>query len=314
MAETGADISKAARLLLAEENVAIPTETVYGLAGIISSERAIRRIFEVKNRPFSDPLIVHVASIEAIRPLVKEIPLLAEKLLEAFSPGPLTILFEKSDLVPDLVTNASPLVAIRIPSHPLCRKLLEAVGEPIAAPSANPFGGISPTTPAHVQAGLGTKIPYILDGGDCPVGLESTIVKILPGNRLQVLRQGGISEEELRMFAELISENPAEKTMVPGSMLSHYAPRKPLFLVETKLPSGKAVYLRFQYLKDGILIEHQQILSATGNLQEAAKNLFAAMHRLDSLDADFIVAEYAPDKGLGKAINDRLRRAAAKSA
>ena len=314
MAETGADISKAARLLLAEENVAIPTETVYGLAGIISSERAIRRIFEVKNRPFSDPLIVHVASIEAIRPLVKEIPLLAKKLLEAFSPGPLTILFEKSDLVPDLVTNASPLVAIRIPAHPICRKLLETVGEPIAAPSANPFGGISPTTPAHVQAGLGAKIPYILDGGDCAVGLESTIVKILPGNRLQVLRQGGISEEELRLFAELSSENPAEKTVVPGSMLSHYAPRKPLFLVETKLPSGKAVYLRFQHLKNGILIEHQQILSDTGNLQEAAKNLFAAMHRLDSLDADFIVAEYAPDNGLGKAINDRLRRAAAKSA
>jgi L-threonylcarbamoyladenylate synthase len=314
MAETGTDISKTARLLLAGENIAIPTETVYGLAGIISSEKAIRRIFEIKNRPFSDPLIVHVASIEAIRPLVKEIPQLAEKLLEAFSPGPLTILFKKSDLVPDLVTNASPLVAIRIPAHPICRKLLETVGEPIAAPSANPFGGISPTTPAHVQAGLGAKIPYILDGGECKVGLESTIVKILHGNRLQVLRQGGISEEELLLFAELSSEAHSDKPVVPGSMLSHYAPRKPLFLDEKNLPFGKAVYLRFQNLKEGIPAKDQQVLSDTGNLQEAAKNLFAAMHKLDSLDADIMVAEYAPDKGLGKAINDRLQRASAKSA
>lgn len=312
MAESGTDIRKAAALLKAGENVAIPTETVYGLAGIISSEKAIRRIFEIKNRPFSDPLIVHVASKDAIPPLVKDIPELAWKLLNAFSPGPLTILFPKSENVSDLITNGSPWVAIRIPAHPLSLKLLEALGEPIAAPSANPFGGISPTSPAHVQAGLGNKIPYILEGGSCAVGLESTIVKILPDNQLKILRHGGISWEELMLFAELSTESPFGNPVVPGSMLSHYAPRKPLLLDEMNLPVGKGVFLRFQHLLNSIPDTDQQVLSPEGDVREAAQKLFAALHVLDSLDADFIVAEKVPDTGLGKAINDRLQRASAK--
>jgi len=312
MARIGKDIQEAAALLKAGENVAIPTETVYGLAGIISSEAAVRRIFERKSRPFSDPLIVHVASLEDVPPLVLDFPDLAMKLLEAFSPGPLTILLPKSDRVPDLVTNNSPLLAIRIPAHPMCLAVLKAVGEPLAAPSANPFGGISPTRAAHVEAGLGDKIPYILDGGDCGVGLESTIVKIESNGSLRILRQGGIPEEDLRLFAALATEVASESVTVPGSMLSHYAPRKPLYLAEPENFSGKLAWLRFQSPKSGVPPEFQRILSPSGNPAEAAHHLFEALHELDKLDADGIVAELLPAVGLGKAVNDRLFRASAK--
>jgi len=311
MAECGSDVSRAAALLKAGENVAIPTETVYGLAGLISSEAAIRRIFTIKNRPFTDPLIVHVASVEEVSPLVTDFPELARKLFEAFSPGPLTILLPKSDKVPDIVTNSSPLVAIRIPAHPLCLALLKELGEPLAAPSANPFGGISPTKPSHVEKGLGAKIPYILDGGECGVGLESTIVKLEGENAIRVLRQGGIPEEDLRLFAELESDAARAAVTVPGSMLSHYAPGKPLYLEEIP-PSGNFVWLRFKDTTPGIPAERQRILSPSGDVSEAARNLFDALHFLDSLDADAIVAEKLPDAGLGKAVNDRLFRASVK--
>jgi L-threonylcarbamoyladenylate synthase len=309
MAEIGTDVKRAVQLLKAGLNVAIPTETVYGLAGIISSEKSIKQIFEIKKRPFTDPLIVHVASPEAINPLVSSFPPLAMQLFKAFCPGPLTILLPKSESVPDLVTNASPLVAIRIPAHPLCLQLLEELGEPVAAPSANPFGGISPTCATHVESGLGSAVPYILDGGPCRVGLESTIIKILPEGGISVLRQGGISEEELRLFADLNLAEKQKEDVVPGSMLSHYAPRKPLFTESSKLPEGKMVCLRFQTALEGISEDRQVILSPSGNLSEAARGLFAALHRLDLMEADFILAEKVPDSGLGRAINDRLGRA-----
>ena len=311
MAERGTDVRKAAALLKAGMNVAIPTETVYGLAGLISSEAAIRQIFAIKKRPFTDPLIVHVASVDEVLPLVAEFPELARKLFEAFSPGPLTILLPKSDKVPDIVTNSSPLVAIRIPAHPLCLELLQELGEPLAAPSANPFGGISPTRPAHVEAGLGLKIPYILDGGECGVGLESTIVKLEGENAIRVLRQGGIPEEDLRLFAELESDAAQAAVTVPGSMLSHYAPGKPLYLDETA-PGRNLVWLRFKELIPGIPAVRQRVLSPSGDVSEAARNLFDALHFLDGLDADAIVAEKLPDTGLGKAVNDRLFRASVK--
>ena len=313
MAEIGKDVALAAALLRAGENVAVPTETVYGLAGIISNEAAIRRIFTIKNRPQSDPLIVHVDTVDAIPPLVKEFPSLAHKLFKAFSPGPLTILLPKSEKVSDLITNASPLVAIRIPSHPLCQVLLRELGEPLAAPSANPFGGISPTRPEHVQAGIGAKIPYILDGGPCSVGLESTIVQFTAEGEIRILRQGGISEESLQLFAELSRETEStQKPVVPGSMLSHYAPQKPLYLDGENLPAGKAGWLCFQNPKSGIPLVEQKILSQSGDVNEAARNLFDALHALDEMDVDFIVAEKATDEGLGRAINDRLYRASVK--
>jgi len=316
MAELGQNLDTAARFLADENVVAIPTETVYGLAGRIDSEKAIRKIFEVKNRPFTDPLIVHVADVPSVETLVTHFPPLARKLMEAFSPGPLTILLPKSDLVSDLVTNGSPLVAIRIPNHPLALALLKQVEIPLAAPSANPFGGISPTTAQHVQEGLGLKIPYILDGGSCEVGVESTIIQIVRDDQIKVLRQGGIPEEELALFAELVREENPEKPVVPGSMLSHYAPVKPLFLesdsrTESLLPDTTGV-LAFDSYLDGIPQANQILLSPSGNLKEAAQNLFQSLHRLDSMPVTSIVAVLLPETGLGKAVNDRIFRASQK--
>ncbi len=209
--------------------------------------------------------------------------------------------------MPDMVTNSSPLVAIRIPAQNLCLELLKELGEPLAAPSANPFGGISPTRPSHVQSGLGSKIPYILDGGECGVGLESTIIKLEENGRLKVLRQGGIPEEELLLFAEL-EDSGTDEVKVPGSMLSHYAPRKPLYL-SMPSQSGNYVWLRYQQEIPGIPGDRQRILSESGNPAEAARNLFHALHDLDALEADAIIAELLPAKGLGRAVNDRLSRA-----
>lgn len=312
--ESGSDVIRAVALLRADEVVAIPTETVYGLAGRIASETAIRKIFEAKNRPLSDPLIVHVPEVSWIPDLVLDFPDLARELLAAFAPGPLTVLLPKSDRVSDLVTNASPWVAIRIPAHPLALRLLQELGEPIAAPSANPFGGISPTTAAHVKAGLGGRIPYILDGGPSEVGLESTIVRLSEG-KLEVLRQGGIAAEDLALFADLLEKEDTARPVVPGSMLSHYAPRKPLYQ-EGNLPaeadSLSWACLRFQTLLPGVPAEQQVVLSPSGDVKEAARNLFSALHQLDQLETDAIRAEVFPEIGLGRAIRDRLYRASVK--
>jgi len=316
MTELGQDLETAARFLADENVVAIPTETVYGLAGRIDSEKAIRKIFDVKNRPYTDPLIVHVADVPSVETPVTHFPPLARKLMEAFSPGPLTVLLPKSNQVSDLVTNGSLLVAIRIPNHPLTLALLKLVGTPLAAPSANPFGGISPTTAQHVQDGLGLKIPYILDGGSCEVGVESTIIQIVGDDQIKVLRQGGIPEEELALFAELVRDENPEKPVVPGSMLSHYAPVKPLFLAtdsrtESLSPEITGV-LAFDSYRKGIPEANQILLSSSGNLKEAAQNLFQALHRLDSMPVECIVAVHLPDSGLGKAVNDRIFRASQK--
>jgi len=317
MAEIGQDIKKAASLLCIEDVVSIPTETVYGLAGNAFSEKAILKIFEVKNRPLTDPLIVHVAGIEAILPLVVELPALAKQLFEAFSPGPLTILLPKSNAISNLVTNGSQFVAIRIPNHPLTLKLLQVLDFPLVAPSANPFGGLSPSLAEHVEKGLGNKISYILDGGPCNVGLESTIVQIIDNDRIKILRQGGISEEELLTFAALAQPKNDGKEVVPGSMLSHYAPQKRLLIqpvseVLKKYKSDEIAFLGFDQYSELLSKEKQILLSATGNMKEAAQTLFSALHVLDSLQVKVIVAAQIPEKGLGKAISDRLKRAAAK--
>ena len=317
MAEIGQDIKKAASLLCIEDVVSIPTETVYGLAGNAFSEKAILKIFEVKNRPLTDPLIVHVAGIEAILPLVVELPALAKQLFEAFSPGPLTILLPKSNAISNLVTNGSQFVAIRIPNHPLTLKLLQVLDFPLVAPSANPFGGLSPSLAEHVEKGLGNKISYILDGGPCNVGLESTIVQIIDNDRIKILRQGGISEEELLTFAALAQPKNDGKEVVPGSMLSHYAPQKRLLIqpvseVLKKYKSDEIAFLGFDQYSELLSKEQQILLSATGNMKEAAQTLFSALHVLDSLQVKVIVAAQIPEKGLGKAISDRLKRAAAK--
>lgn len=313
----GKDLSYAIQLLRAEAVVAIPTETVYGLAGNALSPKAVSTIFEVKNRPSFDPLIIHTSHRERIAAFTTEMPEAARKLAQRFMPGPLTLLLPKAEIIPDIVTAGSPRVAVRIPAHPMAQELLTMLDFPLAAPSANPFGYISPTTARHVEDQLGDKVPYILDGGPCRVGLESTIVGFEEGQAV-VYRKGGIAVEEIEAVVGPVrvrshsSSNPA----APGMLKSHYAPSAPVVLgdIEMLLPQyeGKRVgAITFQRPAPGIPAERQLTLSPTGNLAEAARNLFAGMRRLDALNLDVILAEFLPEEGLGRAINDRLRRAAA---
>jgi L-threonylcarbamoyladenylate synthase len=312
---TGTDLNYAAALLRKGELVAIPTETVYGLAGNAFSDRAVARIFEVKNRPSFDPLIVHTSNVERLSELVAEMPDEALQLARRFMPGPLTLLLPKKAVIPDLVTAGLIIVGVRIPSHPLALDLLGRLDFPLAAPSANPFGYISPTTAGHVEMQLGDKIPYILDGGPCQVGVESTIIGF-PGGRPTVFRKGGVAVEaveavigkvDVRVFS---SSDP----QAPGMLKSHYAPRIPLILGDIDLllqeHQGKKLgIISFRKSYEQVPPHNQVVLSPSGDLTEAAQRLFAGMRELDSQDLDLILAELLPEKDLGRAINDRLRRA-----
>jgi L-threonylcarbamoyladenylate synthase len=317
--KTGTDIHHAASLLRHGEVVAIPTETVYGLAANAYDPDAVLKIFKVKERPFFDPLIVHTWSIEQVDALVTDFPPLARKLAEALWPGPLTLVLKKSGRIPDLVTSGSETVAVRIPSHPLTLELLKLLDFPLAAPSANPFGYISPTTAQHVADQLGEKIPYILDGGTSNVGVESTIVSF-EGNVPCILRHGGVSGETIEKLTGVppISYKPEEKSqLVPGQLLSHYAPRHPLILGDIeeglKLYMGRRIgILSFSGSFAGVPSEDQYIMSANGDIEEAAKNLFSLLRKLDGTDVEIILAGNVPDTGLGRAINDRLFRASQK--
>ncbi len=311
----GRDIPEAAQLLRAGKVIAIPTETVYGLAGNALDARAVARIFAVKNRPSFDPLIIHVPSVEAIHQWVEAVPAPLQELARHFSPGPLTLVLPKKQIIPDLVTSGLPNVAVRVPQHPLTRSLLELLDFPLAAPSANPFGYISPTKPTHVQDQLGDKLPYILDGGPCQVGIESTIVGFV-NKQVTILRKGGLSVEAIEEVVGPVqvqthsSSNPA----APGMLKSHYAPRVPLRLIDSDEvdnleQSDRVGLLTFQ--KELSTWEHQFALSPNGDLEEAAQQLFAYLRLLDTEDLDLILAERLPERGLGRAINDRLSRAAA---
>jgi len=296
--------------------VAIPTETVYGLAGNALNEIAVAKIFAIKNRPSFDPLIIHVPDADAVRKYTTEFPEALQKLAATFWPGPLTLLLPKKDIIPDLVTSGLPRVAIRIPGHPLAKELLKSIDFPLAAPSANPFGYISPTSAKHVSDQLSGKIPYILDGGECRVGLESTIVGWEDGE-VVIYRLGGIEVEEIRKLAGNVKIflNQSSNPNAPGMLKSHYAPRKPLYLnhLEENIQkfAGKKIGL---ICMDEVPVSEQVFrtvyLSKTGDMQEAARNLFAALRTLDQSEVDIILAAPAPEEGLGRAINDRLRRAA----
>lgn len=316
MAELGTDLQIAAELLINNALVAIPTETVYGLAANALNTDAITKIFEAKNRPFFDPLIIHTSSLEKINHLVKSIPSVFLEMANDLMPGPLTILLEKNDLIPDIVTAGSEKVAVRIPDHPLTLKLLEALDFPLAAPSANPFGYISPTSAHHVIDQLGEKIAYVLDGGNCKVGLESTILDWKEG-KLFVLRKGGVPIEVLSKYADdiVVTEHSSSNPTAPGMLKSHYSPRVPVMIN----PSVEALerynlerigVLAFRHSKEIIPLENQLILSKEGDLHEAARNLFSYMRILDGMDIDLIITEVFPEVGLGRAINDKLRRAA----
>lgn len=315
MAIIGKDISQAKKLLSDGELVAIPTETVYGLAANALDPAAVTQIFVVKERPTFDPLIVHVASIEQAQKFAVSFPEKAMKLANHFWPGPLTLVLPKQAIIPDIVTSGLSTVGIRCPNHDLTRKLLADLPFPLAAPSANPFGYVSPTTAAHVNSQLGHKIKYILDGGPCRIGLESTIVGFENENAI-IYRRGGISEEEISKIIGKVSYRLASSNPVaPGQLDSHYAPNKKFYLGDIdelkKEFIGKNVgILRFMNNSDSS-VDHQLILSKSGNLEEAARNLFSSLRQLDQkIDIEIILAEPVPDSGIGKAINDRLRRAA----
>ena len=315
----GTDIAYAARLLTEGQLVGIPTETVYGLAANALDDKAVAHIFAVKNRPHFDPLIVHLSSVSALQDYALNLPSRAAELASRFMPGPLTLLLPKKDIIPDLVTAGSALCAFRIPAHPMTQDLLASLDFPLAAPSANPFGYISPTTAAHVAQQLGAQIPYILDGGPCQIGLESTIAG-MEGDEIVIYRKGGLSVEAIEAICGpvRVATHSSSNPLAPGMLKSHYAPRIPLRLLEdpNNFPFGNADRLAALVFKDyltGIPEDRQIRLSPNGDLEEAARLLFSAMRELDATDAQGIVAELMPERGLGRAINDRLRRAAAEA-
>ena len=316
MAEIGKDILKAKALLEQGKLVAIPTETVYGLAGNALDVNAVTNIFKTKDRPHFDPLIVHVPSLDAAHAYVQNIPAKATELAAAFWPGPLTLLLPKKDVVPDLVTSGLDRVGIRYPDHTLTQALLQSLSFPLAAPSANPFGYVSPTTPAHVNEQLGDKIEYILDGGECTIGIESTIVGF-ENDKPVLYRMGGLSVEQIESITGPVSVqlNTSSNPKAPGQLKSHYAPRKRLVLgnitelLQTFGPYNVGILAFHQYRRE-VAKENQLILSAEGNLEEAAHELFSALRQFDKMPVQVILAEEVPERGLGRAINDRLRRAA----
>ena len=311
--EIGIDVLRAKELLEKGELVAIPTETVYGLAGNAMDSNAVAKIYEAKNRPQFNPLILHVANQEQLNLYVANVPDDCMKLMEAFSPGPITFLLDKNLNVPDVVTAGSKKVAIRIPNHPLTLQLLNSLRFPLAAPSANPSGYVSPVSAEHVLQGLQGRIPYILDGGKTIVGLESTIVGFNAGETI-VHRLGGIAVEQI----ESIIKKPVKISIThdspetPGQLKSHYATKKNFIVGDLERMKVEFADKKFGVLSFCTLqSEHipHVVLSSKGDLAEAASKLFAAMRELDNHDVDFILAEWVPDRGIGRAINDRLRRA-----
>lgn len=318
MITTNLDLAQQA--LTANEIIAIPTETVYGLAGNAFSETAIKKIFDLKKRPFYNPLIVHIKSAEYLTKIACNIPEIAIKMAKEFWPGPLTLILNKQQNIPDLVTAGKPTVAVRVPNHSLTLKLLEKLDFPLAAPSANPFGSISSTSAEHVFNYFKNTLEVILDGGECEKGLESTIIGF-EENQPILFRLGAISIEDIeKVTGKVLLKTRGSGTdlTAPGMLSRHYSPATDTYLTDNiteylKLYRDKKIGLLL--FKDSIQtngIFHQEVLSKSGDLTEAAKELYAALHRLDKLNLDVIIAERFPDIGLGTTINDRLQRAVEK--
>ncbi|MBI4392886.1 MAG: threonylcarbamoyl-AMP synthase [Euryarchaeota archaeon] len=311
-------IARAAVIVKKGGLVAFPTETVYGLGADATNPLAVAKVFEVKARPRFDPLIVHVAKTQDVRQLVQAFDKRAQSLAAEFWPGPLTLVLPKRDLIPDIVTAGLAAVAVRVPAHDVARSLIEAAGVPIAAPSANPFGYVSPTTARHVADQLDGKVPLILDGGPTMVGIESTVLSLV-GETPLLLRPGGIPIEALEAVIGRVdvAEVDAGESLSPGSGRTHYSPHVPFRLVTSWRDRQPEHPKRVGLLafKAGAFegFEAVEVLSSTGELDEAAANLFAAMRRLDEARLDLILAEAVPERGIGVAIMDRLRRAAAKA-
>ena len=295
------DINKAADFLKDNNVVAIPTETVYGLAGNIYSEEAIKKIFEVKQRPLFNPLIVHVHSIGQVEKITSEFPPKARLLANHFWPGALTLVLKKKEIIPDLITAGKDTVAVRIPNHPITLQLLKELPFPLAAPSANPFNRISPTQSKHVAAYFKDSIPMVLEGGE-PI----------------IYRLGSTSAEEIEEVVGLLHvKNKKESSPdAPGMLKKHYSPRTKTYLVDDvnafvkQFPNKKIAVLSFKESYQTLNLFHVEALSIQGDFKEAAAALYSTLHKLDELNVDMIVAERFPEKSLGRSINDRLERAA----
>lgn len=303
------------KLLREGKLVAIPTETVYGLAGNALSTETVLSIFKAKERPHFDPLIVHIHDIDQVEKYADWLDDRLRKLANRFWPGPLTLLLKKKSVIPDLVTSGSELVAIRVPAHDLTLEVLRKIDFPLAAPSANPFGYVSPTSALHVEKQLGNKIEYILDGGECQVGLESTIIGTEEG-KICVYRLGGLS---LQNIEDLIGKvevtiNTSSDPKAPGQLKSHYAPTKKLYFgnIQELLEQHKekkVALIGFGEMKESAAITFN--LSVKADIEEAARNLFRILREADESAADIVIAGPVPQRGLGLAINDRLKRAGA---
>lgn len=309
-----AQLQQAIELLRNDNVVCVPTETVYGLAASMFSEKAIEKIYALKGRPRTNPLIAHIGRIEDLFNLCTEVPAPLQQLIDRFWPGPLTILVEKSDQVPLSITAGGTRVGIRMPNHPLTLELLKALPFPLVAPSANPYNAISPTTAKHVEDYFGSAIPLILDGGPCEQGLESTVVGI-ENEQVVIYRQGMITAEQIEsLVGPIVVKNEAgEKQVAPGMTLKHYSPKTPTIVCEHleqfKEDSAGKAFLLFSKKHPELPQAHQYVLSEKEDLSEAAARLYQVLHELDERSYSQIVCERFPDIGVGRAINDRLLRA-----
>jgi L-threonylcarbamoyladenylate synthase len=310
------DLNQVKSALINGDIIALPTETVYGLAANIYLDSALEKVFKLKKRPSYNPLIVHISNAGILEQIAKNIPAKARELADIFWPGPLTLVLEKQDQIPNRITAGKPTVAVRVPNHPIALQLLESLNFPLAAPSANPFGSLSPTSAEHVALYFKEEINFILDGGPCFCGLESTIIGF-ENDKPILYRHGAISIEEIEKIIGPIkiknqnSKNPS----APGMLTRHYAPKTQIqinddiSLALAQNPDKKIGVLSFSKNKKIKTEIHQEVLSISGDLKEASKNLYAALHSLDQMNLDLIITSFFPEKGLGKTINDRLKRA-----
>lgn len=311
---TEENIGQAADLIRRGGLVAFPTETVYGLGADGLNASAAAGIFEAKKRPFFDPLILHITRIDMLGEIAESPDIRLMSLAEKFWPGPLTIVVKKKGLIPDIVTSGLDTVAVRMPDHPVARRLIELSGTPIAAPSANRFGSISPTTAGHVASQLYDSEGIILDGGQCHVGIESTIISAA-GSGIVLLRPGGTPVELIEEAAgeKIIRAGRSDKPEAPGQLPYHYSPEKPVHLVDritSDIPGAGLLFFREPCFP--CPPERSLVLSRSGDLREAAANLFAHLHLLDSMNVKAIYAERLPETGLGVGIMDRLTKASMK--
>ena len=326
------ECAKAIKLLREGEVVALPTETVYGLAADALNPEAVAKIFEAKERPRFDPLIVHLPNRERLEQIAIVESQIAQELAQKFWPGPLTIILQKREIVPDIATAGLDTVAVRMSAHPVFREIVSTLNRPLAAPSANRFGHVSPTSADHVFEDLKDRIPLIVDGGATEYGIESTIVQVLDGV-IEVVRRGPITREMLGMFGNVRERTSSATINAPGLLPAHYAPKTKLVLVEKiegfSPPTGKRIgALRFSAVagvggpgsprpttaatSEKADFVAMRYLSERGNSRDAAANLFRMLRELDAENLDLIIAERVPEEGIGAAINDRLQRAATK--